>query len=401
MAEPPSAPPQRRVLVEAGSGRYEVIVGTGLLGLAEHIARAAPGVTGVALVADAGLPRETVAAVARSLGALAPVATMTLEPGEPEKSLATLERVCAHLAAARLERGGGLVVALGGGIVGDIAGFAAATYRRGVRVVQCPTTLLAMVDASVGGKTGVNLAVPAAGGGSELRKNFVGAFHQPALVVADVAVLDSLGDRDLRCGLAECLKHGLLSGGWGDPELFTWTEGAAARLLGRDRAALVELVARNVAVKAAVVRADERETAAGGGRALLNLGHTFAHAIEPIPGAFPEGPGFSTADAPLRHGEAVALGLVAAGRLSAGLGRAGADLPARIEGALGAAGLPVRACGLPPTAAIRAAMGHDKKAAGGRMRLVLPLPGAQATVIDEPAPAAIDSALEAIRGSDC
>ena len=393
-----------RVRVEAGSARCDVIVAAGALGqLDGSVAAAAPGATGVGLIADAGLPTETVRAVEATLGAMAPVATLTIEPSEPGKSLQTLERICAHLASAQLERAGGLVVALGGGIVGDIAGFAAATYRRGVRAIQCPTSLLAMVDASVGGKTGVNLAVPAARG-ADLRKNFVGAFHQPALVVADVATLDSLPDRELRCGLAECLKHGMISADWGDPLLLEWTEAAIAALLERDRAALVELVARNVAVKARVVAADEREIAAAG-RTLLNLGHTFAHAIETMPGVCPARPRATTCHAaeagPLRHGEAVALGLIAASRLSVSLGLAGADLAERITRALGAAGLPTAATGLPPSAEVRAAMAHDKKSAAGRMRLVVPLPGSQATVIDEPDAALIDAAIDGIRGADC
>jgi 3-dehydroquinate synthetase len=394
---------ERRVRVEAGAGRYDVIVGAGVLGTIDHaVATAARDATGIGLIADAGLPPETVATVELRLGALAPVATLTIEPSERDKSLATLERVSAHLAEAQLERAGGLVVALGGGIVGDIAGFAAASYRRGVRVVQCPTTLLAMVDASVGGKTGVNLAVHKAGG-VDLRKNFVGAFHQPSLVVADVAVLDSLPERDFRCGLAECFKHGLISAGWGDPDLLDWTETATPALLARDRPALVELVARNVAVKARVVAADERETAAAG-RMLLNLGHTFAHAIETMSGVspiHPDSPAASAEGGSLRHGEAVALGLIAASRLSAALGLAGHDLSERIGRALAAAGLPTAAWGLPPADRIRAAMAHDKKAAGGKMRLVVPLPGAQATVIDEPDAAVIDAAIGALRGAEC
>ncbi len=395
--------PATVVPVRAGAARYDVIIGAGALADIDRslaaAATGAPAPTRLALIADAGLPPQLVADVEARLARLGPVSTLTLEVDEQRKSLATLERVLANLARAGLERSGGVVVALGGGIVGDIAGFAAATYRRGVRVVQCPTTLLAMVDAAVGGKTGVNLVVPAdpaAPAPAALRKNFVGAFHQPQLVIADVRALDSLPPRELRCGLAECFKHGLISADLGDPGLFDWTDRAASAIAtpgAASPATLVELVARNVAIKAAIVAADEREEAPGG-RMLLNLGHTFAHAIEPLAGVSPTA---DPADAPLRHGEAVALGLVAASALSASLGLASPALLDRVRAALARAGLPTAVAGLPQSAQIRAAMAHDKKSTGGRMRLVAPLDGARATIIDEPGPEHIDRALDAIR----
>ena len=397
MSGPVADQAQRRVVpVIAGEARYEVVIGPAALDdIAALLKPMFAGATRIALIADAGLPQQRIAQAQANLGALGPVATMTIVPSEPEKSMATAERVLSHLATAGLERSGGLVVALGGGVVGDIAGFAAATYRRGVPVVQCPTTLLAMVDASVGGKTGVNLAVTEPGG-RQLRKNFVGCFHQPAIVIADISTLVSLDERDFRCGLAECLKHGLVAADWGDQELFDWTVRNLPRIRSHEPEALTDLVARNVAVKAAIVRTDVRETGPAG-RMLLNLGHTFAHAVETIEGVSPSAdPGL----APLRHGEAVAVGLIAACRLSQRLGLAPGALGDEVRSALEAAGLPLGAWGLPPSVEIARAMAHDKKAARGRLRMVAPLEGRRARIVEAPPARAIEEALDAVRPAD-
>lgn len=270
------------------------------------------------------------------------VAATALEPGEQHKTLETVQRIYERLLDAHLERRSP-VIALGGGVVGDTVGFAAATYLRGVPFVQCPTTLLAMVDSSVGGKVGVNLP---------RGKNLIGAFHQPIAVVVDPLVLASLPDRELRCGLAECVKHGAIR----DPELLNFIARSKDRILAREPEALTELIARNVAIKAAVVMADEKES---GVRAHLNFGHTFAHAIEATAGY-----------GEFLHGEAVSLGMVAAGVLSERLGLCSAEVPQRLCDLLGELGLPTRAV-LPPDEHLLAAMRLDKKVAGSRVRFIL------------------------------
>jgi 3-dehydroquinate synthetase len=292
-------------------------------------------------------------------------------------------------------------------VVGDLAGFAAASYRRGVPVIQCPTTLLAMVDASVGGKTGVNLDLGTAEA-PDLKKNAVGAFHQPSLVLVDTDSLGSLAPRHLRAGLAECIKHGLIAADAGDPGLLEWTGANLERLLGLDQGLVTELVTRNVAVKARIVVGDEREEASSGGRALLNLGHTFGHAIETLARLSFEGPGrvYREGTGPggdrratlLLHGEAVGLGLVAAATCSAKLGLCPMGLVEQVRDLLTRAGLPTTVVGLPSDEAIITLMGHDKKAMGGVMRLVLPVGGGRAKVVANPALGAVVAGLAAIRG---
>jgi len=270
------------------------------------------------------------------------VTEIVVEDGERAKSWATLDRVIDAMLAARLGRDATLV-ALGGGVVGDLAGFAAAVYQRGVRFVQVPTTLLAQVDSSVGGKTAINHA---------RGKNMIGAFHQPVAVVSDVATLDTLPERELRAGLAEVIKHGVAL----DAAFFDWLELNVEPLLARDRGALTHAVRRSCELKAAIVAEDERE---GGRRALLNLGHTFGHAIEA-----------ATGFGPWLHGEAVAAGMVMAAELSARLGLLARTDAARIAQLLRRAGLPTRA---PQIAGSQwhSLMALDKKSAGGRVRFVL------------------------------
>jgi len=373
---------------------YDVDVGSGTLSSVGSLTRrrVGPRASRAMLVRDAGLPASLVDGARASLTAAGfSVSEASVVADEQHKTLATLETLCVAMARAKLERAEP-VVALGGGIVGDAAGFAASVYRRGVPIIQCPTTLLAMVDASVGGKTGVNLDLA---DGKPSKKNLLGAFHQPSLVIADVDALRSLPRRQLRCGLAECIKHGLLAAEFADAELLNWIDANLSLLLSLDGVALVELVARNIAIKAKVVASDEREEAEdGGGRALLNLGHTFGHAIEPIKTLSPDG---DAGNAPLHHGEAVALGLVAACRCAASMNLVPISVAERVVSLLTRAGLPTHVQGLPPTDAIVEAMSHDKKVLGGVLRLVLPVGEGRCRVVTDAPPAAVRAAIDSLR----
>lgn len=384
-----SAP--RRVRVDLASRSYDVVIGRGVLADAGAASRGR-----TFLVYDAALPAALVDRVRASLGE-GRLGEFAIIASEEDKSLVTLERILGAIADARLERPD-TVVALGGGVVSDVAGFAAAVYRRGTALLACPTTLLSMVDASVGGKTGVNLVA-----GGRLLKNMAGVFHQPRGVLADVSALDSLDEREFACGLAECVKHAMLGGEALDEGLWDWSrerlpeirrarqEHGPALDGGRD-VALIELIARNVAVKARIVGSDEREEASDGGRALLNLGHTFAHAIETIPGVHPEG--FPALPPPVRHGEAVAIGLAAASRLSLRLGLIDRAYAAEVVEALAASGLSARALGLPRTEEILGRMRSDKKVQGGRHRLVLPCGRGRARIVEDPDEALVSRTIE-------
>lgn len=327
---------------------YDILIGRGAAPAGLSRLRALGG-RAAALVVDenvAALHAGRVAALLEEAGLR--VVRITVPPGEGSKSFAQLERVLTGLLDARIERGD-LVVALGGGVVGDLAGFAAAILRRGVRLVQVPTSLLAQVDSSVGGKTGIN--APAG-------KNLVGAFHQPSLVLADTAILDTLPPREMRAGYAEIVKYGLID----DPDFFAWCEANGSRVLSggpeRDHA-----VAVSCRAKVAVVLEDEREE---GRRALLNLGHTFAHALERIVGYDP---------ARLVHGEAVAIGLVLAFRFSAFLGLCPDADGARVQAHLRRLDLPTGLRDVPggygSAEAMVDAMGQDKKVKAGRLTFIL------------------------------
>ncbi len=396
----------RRVTVEPASApAYEVRVGEGVAAAfpaeCTSVLGHAPG--RLFAVLDDGVPEGFTGAVLDAFRAAGyAVTTHAMHATERTKSLESVGLLLTAIAEAGLERRDP-VLAIGGGIVGDVAGFAASAYRRGVPVIQCPTTLLAMVDASVGGKTGVNLTVPTRDRENPdsqpaLLKNMAGAFHQPAAVLADVTALGSLADRQLRAGLAECLKHGLISGDWDDPTLGAWMDSAVPAILSREngqhRATLIECVARNVAVKARVVAADEKEKSDTGGRALLNLGHTFAHAIETIPTLSPDG---DPVHAPLQHGEAVALGLVGASACAAAMGLVGTAHTERTIASVSACGLPVKVAGLPDDEALVARMRHDKKAAGGVLRLTLPTGDATAALVTDPPLEAVRLGWSAIR----
>lgn len=381
----------------AAGADYEVLIGAGHL--AASVAQEV-GAGGALAVVDAGLPRDVVEPVIRAIdrkGVRWGVCVVTAS--EVDKSLATVERIVQEAAAMRLERSGTLV-ALGGGVVGDVAGFAAAVYRRGVRVVQCPTTLLAMVDASVGGKTAVNVSVRRDDSRPRLLKNMAGAFHQPARVVCDALVLRSLAIRHLRCGLAECIKHGVLGRGLGDARLLDWTEKRLGECLGVDARTIAELVARNVALKARIVSKDPFETGArdaGAGRAALNLGHTFAHALETLPGLSWRGSEGRVVVGPLLHGEAVGLGLIAAMRLAARLKLATPALAERVHSMVRRVDLPVALRGLPPAQAVMERMADDKKVEAGRLRLVLPTRSGSVGVVENAPPRLVAEAIDSLR----
>ncbi|MCE2944937.1 MAG: 3-dehydroquinate synthase [Lysobacteraceae bacterium] len=331
----------RTVDVELGTRRYPIHIGPGLLDDAARLAALAPG-RHVLIVTDANVAPHWLARVEAAFAGKQR-ATHVLPPGEQEKTLERFGDLMGALARLGASRDATLV-ALGGGVVGDLTGFAAACWMRGVRFVQLPTTLLAMVDSSVGGKTAVDLPEG---------KNLVGAFHQPAAVLADTATLATLPDRELRAGLAEVLKYGAL----GDAAFFERVHALAPALLARDPGALAEVIATSCAHKAGIVARDETET---GERMLLNLGHTFGHAIEAVQGF-----------GGLVHGEAVAVGMGLAARLSAELGLAPAADADRLITALRALDLPTEVpAGLDPDALL-ARMRLDKKNLSGTLRLVL------------------------------
>lgn len=387
----------RTVRVRLARTSYEVLIGGGLLNhAAERVRLALPAARRAALFIDEGLGQNHAAGLIAGLDsagiAIAADQVLTVRPSEPDKSLKTFERLLAVMTAARLDRGD-VAIVLGGGVLGDMVGFAAASYRRGVAWVNCPTTLLSMVDASVGGKTGVNLEV-----GGSLKKNMVGAFHQPSLVVADVRTLAALPDRQFRAGLAECIKHGMLSAEFGEPDLGRWITMSMDKILGRDEPTLVELVARNISIKAMVVMHDEFEEAADeqGGRALLNLGHTFGHVIETLAHLTPDG---EAKNAPLHHGEAVGLGLIAASAAAGHVGLVHADFVRTTRRKIQQAGLPIAVQGLAPNSMLAELMLHDKKVTAGRLRLVLPCDDqhARCRVIVDPRLETVCAGWDAIR----
>jgi 3-dehydroquinate synthase len=337
------------VRVELADRSYEVRVAAGLLDragaeIAPLLARPRVAVVTDETVAALHLQALTAALAAAGVA----VTSLALPAGEATKGWDHLARVTEWLLEARVERRD-VVIALGGGVIGDLVGFSAAILRRGVRFVQVPTTLLAQVDSSVGGKTGINTAQG---------KNLVGAFHQPSLVLADIGVLDTLPGRDLLSGYGEVVKYGLL----GDAGFFRWLEEHGPALRAGDRAARLHAVTRSVEMKAGIVSRDETEE---GERALLNLGHTFCHALE-------KATGFSGR---LLHGEGVAIGCALAFELSARLGLCSQEDPSRVRAHLKAMGMKVDLADipgdLPGAEALVALMAQDKKVVDGRLRFIL------------------------------
>jgi 3-dehydroquinate synthase len=328
--------------VDLGARAYPIHIGAGVLGEA---ALYAPYVKGrrVAIVTNPAVGALYLDRLQQALAAAgAQTVPVLVADGEQAKSWAELDRITDAMLAARLGRDA-VVVALGGGVVGDLAGFAAAIYQRGIPFIQVPTTLLAQVDSSVGGKTAINHA---------RGKNMIGAFHQPLAVVADVASLDSLPDRELKAGIAEVVKHGFIL----DLAFVGWLEANMDALLERDRGALEYAVRRSCELKAQVVASDERES---GLRAILNFGHTFGHAIE-------AGAGYGQ----WLHGEAVAAGMVMAAELSVRAGSFRREEAERVKALIARAGLPVRGPDLGIDRYL-SLMQVDKKAAGGKLRFVL------------------------------
>jgi len=337
------------IRVELGTRSYDIIVGEGLLANLGTRLRPLLAQPRVAVITDANVAPLYLKDVEASLQrAGIDHISVVLPAGEQTKDFAHLQTLTDRLLEARVERGTTLV-ALGGGVVGDITGFAAGIVLRGLDYVQVPTTLLAQVDSSVGGKTGIN---------TRRGKNLVGLFHQPRLVLADVDTLDTLAPRELLAGYAEVVKYGLID----DAGFFAWLEGRGAAVCAGDRAAQIHAVCTSCAAKAAIVAADEREA---GRRALLNLGHTFGHALEAETGY----------DSTLLHGEAVAAGMVLAFDLSTRLGLCPTEDAARVRRHLEMAGMP---CGFAALPAIRwsadaliAHMTRDKKVRDGRTTFVL------------------------------
>jgi 3-dehydroquinate synthase len=343
-----SAP--ERLRVELGPRSYEILIGSGVLGQAGSHLRGLLRRPDAIVITDDHLAASAHLDVLEASLDAAGIAhrRIVVPPGEQSKSMGELERLLDRMLASGMERSS-TVLALGGGVVGDLAGFAAAIVLRGVDYVQVPTTLLAQVDSAIGGKTGID---------TPRGKNLIGAFHQPRIVLSDVDTLDTLPPRELRAGYAEVVKYGLID----RPDFFDWLETNGPALLGGDAALRRHAVLESCRAKAAIVAADERET---GARALLNLGHTFAHALEAVAQYGDE----------LLHGEAVAIGMALAFELSARLGLCPRGEAERVRRHLDTVGLPtaprqIRAEGFAADALLEA-MTRDKKALRGRPRFVL------------------------------
>ncbi len=340
-----------RVRVELGARGYDIVIGAGALGDGAALRRSHPKLRRVLVVTDETVDRLHGARLGSSFDRAGLVReTVVLPPGEATKSFAMLETLCETLLEKRIDRGD-VIVAFGGGVIGDLAGFAAAVLLRGIDYVQIPTTLLAQVDSSVGGKTAID---------TKQGKNLVGAFHQPRAVIADTALLDTLPRRDMLAGYAEVAKYGLIA----DQAFFGWLERAWPAIVAGAGAERTGAIAYSCRAKDAIVAEDEREA---GRRALLNFGHTFGHALEAECGFGDE----------LRHGEAVALGMVMAFDLSAALGLCGADAGERVRRHFAAAGLPtsLRANTLAgrtwPAERLVHHMHTDKKARAGALTFIL------------------------------
>lgn len=339
--------------VETPSASYTIECGRGMLARAGALVAALGPSSGIYFLSSPTVWKHLRRGVSRGFGRSATAKTILFRDGERAKTLRTVESLCRSLVRAGADRRA-MLVAVGGGVVGDVAGYVAASYLRGVRVVHVPTTLVAQVDSSIGGKTGVNLPEG---------KNLVGAFYQPSLVIADPDVLRTLPERQFRSGLYEVIKYGVL----GDRSLFEFLQNRMNRILKRDRASLDWILPRCIAAKVSIVSRDERES---GLREILNLGHTFGHALETL-----------TRYRGFLHGEAVGWGMIAAARLALATGRLGAGEAERIERLVFSVGpLPP----VPPLPADRwlAAMCADKKTRSGRLRFILPRTIGEAAAVD-------------------
>lgn len=360
----------KRIRVKLKSNSYDVIIGAGLL------RRAGREVKGLLLGRESRVFVVTSPTVRRHWGgpmdkslaeARLDYRFLEMSDGEPSKRLETVERLAEQMVNAGADRRS-FVVALGGGMVGDCAGFLAAVFMRGVPVVQIPTTLLAQVDASIGGKTGVNL-----GAG----KNLIGAFHQPRAVLVDPDVLSTLGEREFRAGLFESLKCGVIR----DRALFDFMHRQSRKILGRDRKALVRIITDSIRVKAAVVSADEKESDL---RRILNFGHTLGHALEA-----------ATGYTHFLHGEAVAWGMIAAAAIARDCGFCAPEIAEQITSAVNSYGpLPPVPCG---TQEIMSRLSADKKTVAGAVHFVLPLKIGKVTIAGDVPPEVVRQAVEQIR----
>ncbi|WP_375543526.1 3-dehydroquinate synthase [Phaeobacter inhibens] len=369
---------ERSVHVALGERAYDVVIGPDLL--ADSGARLAPMLRRpkVAVLTDETVAAHHLEGLRAGLASAGiEMDALALPPGESTKAWPQFSRAVEWLLEQKVERGD-IVIAFGGGVIGDLAGFAAAVLRRGVRFVQIPTSLLAQVDSSVGGKTGIN---------APQGKNLIGAFHQPSLVLADTALLGTLTPRDFLAGYGEVVKYGLL----GDAEFFEWLEAQGPALAAGDMAARVEAVTRSVQMKADIVVRDETEQ---GDRALLNLGHTFCHALEAATGYGDR----------LLHGEGVAVGCALAFELSARLGLCSQEDPSRVRAHLKAMGMKTDLADipgeLPDAEALLALMGQDKKVVDGQLRFILARGIGQAFVTgDVPQAAVLDVLRDALAQS--
>ena len=349
MTETKAVERRETVPVSLGERSYDIHIGEGLLAKAGDLIAPLLKRPLTAIVTDENVAKAHLATLERALAAKGIRSTaIVMPPGEGTKSYQHLAELCDRLLAAGIERRD-RIIAFGGGVIGDLAGFAAAILRRGVDFIQIPTSLLAQVDSSVGGKTGIN---------SPYGKNLIGAFHQPLAVITDISLLDTLPRRELAAGYAEVAKYGLL----GDSDFFEWLEGAAPLIMRGDGQARIHAIRRSCEAKARIVAEDETET---GVRALLNLGHTFGHALE-------SATGYSQR---LLHGEGVAIGMVQAFRFSERQKLCPAGTADRVAQHLKGVGLPVHASQipgqLPPPATLVDIMRQDKKAQGGKLTFIL------------------------------
>jgi 3-dehydroquinate synthase len=366
----------KTVSMALGDRSYNIIVGSNLLENLNDLVNEVIVASNCFFVLDKAIETTHAAIAMQSFNK--ENASCVLEAIESEKTLTASQRIWSSMIEAGCDRHCP-IIAIGGGIVGDVGGFAAASFMRGVPLVQVPTTLLAMVDASIGGKTGVNLPICRTDGSSVWGKNLVGSYWQPKLVVADVDALQSLDDRQFRCGLAECVKHSML----GNDDLRTFIQQNVQAILARDTQVLIELVASSATIKTEIVAKDERES---GCRALLNLGHTFAHAIEPLP------------ELSLLHGEAVSIGLCASLACAEATGLVDADVVDRTRELLTTLGLPIKLPMPVRTSDLNLLMKADKKTRDGTIHLVLPTSD-NATIVDDVDESAIGLAWASVGAS--
>lgn len=359
----------KEVSVRLGDRSYDIRIGVGNLDQLGELVAASGTKGSIGIVTDSNVGPRYAEVVVHAVSAAGRACVVhTLPAGEEHKRLDQIEAICGTFLAGGLDRSS-LIIALGGGVVGDIAGFAAAVFMRGIPFVQVPTTIVAQVDSSVGGKTAVNHA---------LSKNSIGSFHQPIGVLIDMALLQSLPERELRAGLAEAIKHGIIA----DAELFGFMEANAALILAKDPAALAVPVVRSCEIKAVIVSEDETEQ---GVRANLNYGHTFGHAIESVSH-------YKT----FLHGEAIAIGMCAAAAMARALGMVDDDFVARQRACFAAYGLPTTWPTLPVDEALDA-MKRDKKVRAGLMKFILPTRMGEVVQRTDISEAQARAALEAVR----